>query len=276
MLFRSKDYRLRNWQSLPVPATSIDAVVLTHAHLDHCGFLPRLVAQGFKGRVFCTAGTRDLCTLVLPDSAHIQEEDARDANRHQYTKHSPALPLYTSEDAQRALLLLQPVGYNRRMPVAPGIEVEFINAGHLLGSSFVRMHIDGRTIVFGGDLGRYGRPVLPDPTPVDQADVLLLESTYGDRLHEADDRGDRLAEIVTAVAARGGKLIIPAFAIGRVEEVIYWLKRLEDERRIPPLPVFVDSPMAAKALQFYAGRADELDLHLKPGARGIKIGRAHV
>ena len=264
-----KELRLRNWQPLPIQASSLDAVVLTHAHLDHCGFLPRLVAQGFKGRVFCTAGTRDLCTLVLPDSAHIQEEDARDANRHQYTKHNPALPLYTDEDAHRALLLLQPVGYNRPMPVAPGIEAEFINAGHLLGSSFVRLRVADRTILFGGDLGRYGRPVLPDPTPVAQADVLLLESTYGDRLHEPDDRGDRLAEIVTSVAARGGKLIIPAFAIGRVEEVIYWLKRLEDERRIPPLPVFVDSPMAAKALQFYADRADELDLHLKPGARGI-------
>jgi len=264
-----KELRLRNWQPLPVAATSIDAIILTHAHLDHCGYLPRLVSQGFKGRVYCTAGTRDLCTLVLPDSAHIQEEDARDANRYSYSKHQPALPLYTSADADRALMLLQPVGYNRPVPVVPGLEVEFINAGHLLGSAFARVRLAGKTILFGGDLGRYGRPVLPDPSPVDYADILLLESTYGDRAHPADDRGERLAGIVNAVAARGGKLIIPAFAIGRVEEVIYWLKQLEEEHRIPTLPVFVDSPMAARALQFYAQRADELDPDVHPEGRRV-------
>ena len=264
-----KELRLRNWQPLPVTAAAVDAVILTHAHLDHCGYLPRLVAQGFRGRVFCTPGTRDLCSLVLPDSAHIQEEDARDANRHQYSKHHPALPLYTSDDAEQALTLLQPVGYNRRVPVVPGVDVEFINAGHLLGSAFARVRLDDRTVLFGGDLGRYGRPVLPDPTPVEQADVLLVESTYGDREHEPDDHGARLAEIITSVVARGGKLVIPAFAIGRVEEVIYWLKRLEGEHRIPSLPVFVDSPMAAKALQFYAQRADELDPEMHPEARRV-------
>jgi metallo-beta-lactamase family protein len=264
-----KDLRLRNWQPLPVDAHAIDAVVLTHAHLDHCGYLPRLAAQGFRGRVFCTAGTRDLCSLVLPDAAHIQEEDAKDANRYQYSRHHPALPLYTAADADRALTLLQPVGYNRPMPVVPGVEVEFINAGHLLGSAFARVRLDGKTILFGGDLGRYGRPVLPDPTPVEQADVLLVESTYGDRLHEPSDDGEGLARIVNAVAARMGKLIIPAFAIGRVEEVLYWLKRLEAEGRIPTLPVFVDSPMAARALQFYTQRVDELDPDIHPEARRV-------
>ena len=254
-----KELRLRNWDPLPVSASSIDAVVLTHAHLDHCGYLPRLVAQGFRGRIFCTQGTRDLCSLVLPDSAHIQEEDARDANRHGYSKHHPALPLYTANDAERALTQFQPVGYNRPVPVVPGVEVEFINAGHLLGSAYARVSLEGKTILFGGDLGRYGRPVLPDPSPVDRADVLLVESTYGDRLHEPDDQGERLAAIVNAAVDRGGKLIIPAFAIGRVEEVIYWLKRLEDEKRVPVLPVYVDSPMAARALQFYAQLAHELD-----------------
>jgi metallo-beta-lactamase family protein len=261
-----KELRLRNWAPFPIPAAEIHAVILTHAHLDHCGYLPRLVAEGFRGRVFCTPGTRDLCTLVLPDSAHIQEEDARQANRHGYSKHSPALPLYTEVDAARALAQLQPVGYDRRVPVAPGIEVEFINAGHLLGSAYARVTVGAQSILFGGDLGRYGRPILPDPRPVAQADFLLLESTYGDRLHAADDNGARLAGIVTDVAHRGGRLIIPSFAIGRVEEVLYWLKRLEQERRIPVLPVYVDSPMAASALQFYAKRSPELELDLPPSA----------
>src|SRR6266700_6351260 len=163
-----KELRLRNWAPLPVDPATIDAVVLTHAHLDHCGYLPRLVAAGFRGRVFCTPATKDLCSLVLPDSAHLQEEDAREANRHGFTKHQPALPLYTSTDAARALSLLQPVGYNRPVPVVPG---------------------------------------------VDAADVLLLESTYGDRLHPPDDGGLRLGKIVSEAAARGGKVIVPAFAI---------------------------------------------------------------
>jgi metallo-beta-lactamase family protein len=265
-----KELRERNWQPLPIPASDIHAVVLTHAHLDHCGYLPRLVADGFRGRIFCTPGTQDLCSLVLPDSARIQEEDARDANRQGYSKHHPALPLYTTNDAARALMQLQPVGFHRPVPVAPGIEVDFLPAGHLLGSAYARIKCEGKTILFGGDLGRYNRPVLPDPSPVDAADVLLLESTYGDRLHLPDDEGQRLADIVTETAARGGKLIIPAFAIGRVEEVIYALKKLEDARRIPVLPVYVDSPMAARALQFYTNRTDELDADMTPAAPGIK------
>jgi metallo-beta-lactamase family protein len=265
-----KELRQRNWAALPFDAARIDAVVLTHAHLDHCGYLPRLVGQGFRGRIFCTPGTYDLCRLVLPDSARIQEEDARQANKHHYSKHAHAEPLYTEIEAARALTQLQPVGYDRPVPVVPGVEVEFINAGHLLGSAYARIRIGDQTILFGGDLGRYSRPVLPDPTPVGEADVLLVESTYGDRLHERDDDGERLARIVTDVAARGGRLIVPSFAIGRVEEVLYWLKRLEDQQRIPVLPVYLDSPMALGALQFYTSRISELDGELQTGTRVVR------
>jgi len=259
-----KELRERNWQDLPVAAKDIEAIVLTHAHLDHCGYLPRLVSQGFRGRVFCTAGTKDLCGLVLPDSGHIQEEDAEQANRHGYSRHAPALPLYTEQDAHRALTLLQPAGYDRPLPVADNIEVEFINAGHLLGSSYARIRTTSETILFGGDLGRFERPVLPDPTMVDRADFLLVESTYGNRVHDDDDDGEKLARVIRETADRGGRVVIPAFAIGRTEELLYWIRRLEMGRRIPVLPVYVDSPMATHALEHYRARLNELDPELRP------------
>jgi len=263
-----KELRERNWQALPVDPKTIDAVVLTHAHIDHTGYLPRLVKDGFRGRVFCTPGTADLCRIMLPDAGRLAEEDAREANRGGYTKHAPALPLFTEEDAQRALTLLQPVGYDRPVPASGDVTIEFIDAGHLLGSSFVRMTLGeegGRQILFSGDLGRYERPVLPDPSRVEHADVLLIESTYGDRLHEQDDDGERLAGIISATIAGGGKVIIPSFAVGRVEEVIYWLKRLEAARRIPVVPVYLDSPMAVEALRHYASHNSDLDPDMRTG-----------
>jgi metallo-beta-lactamase family protein len=256
-----KELRDRNWQALPIRADSIETVVLTHAHLDHCGYLPKLVAQGFRGRIWCTPGTAVLARIVMADAAKLQEEDAERANRKGYTRHRPAFPLFTVEDADRAMSMLQPVGYDRRMPVAPGVEVDFINAGHLLGSAYARATLTdiGKTVLFGGDLGRYGRPVLPDPSRVETTDVLLVESTYGDRTHEADDGGRRLAKIIADAANRGGKVVIPAFALGRVEELLYWVSVLETTKQIPVLPVYVDSPMASAVLEQYRKHADQLD-----------------
>jgi metallo-beta-lactamase family protein len=267
-----KELRLRNWEEFPIEPESLDAVVLTHAHLDHVGYLPRLVSNGYRGRVFCTPGTQELARLVLPDSARIQEEDARQANRHGYSKHNPAQPLYTEADAFRALSQLQPVGFERPIEVADGLTVEFRVAGHLLGSAFVIARVaKGPTILFGGDLGRYSRPVLPDPEPAIAADLMLVESTYGDRDHLVDDGGEQLAEIVKSTVQRGGKLIVPSFAIGRVEEVLYWLRRLEQEKRIPVLPVFVDSPMATEALGYYTNRVAELDEEMRPAEKGVSV-----
>ena len=265
-----KDLRQRNWEPFPVPPASINAVVLTHAHLDHIGYLPRLVADGFRGTVFCTPGTADLCRLVLPDSARIQEEDARQANKHHYTRHAPARPLYTEADAFRALSQIHPVRYGSRLEIATGVSVEFTPAGHLLGSAFVLCTLaEGKRILFGGDLGRYSRPVLPDPGRGAAADLALVESTYGDRDHEPDDDGNALAAVIRETAERNGKLIIPAFAIGRVEELLYWVRRLERERRIPVLPVFVDSPMATEALKFYTARVGELDPDMRPTQKEV-------
>ncbi len=258
-----KELRLRNWAPPPVPPASIDAVVVTHAHLDHVGMLPRLVAQGFNGRIFCTPGTQDLCSLVLPDAGRLQEEEADRANRKGYSKHHPALPLFTETDAIRTLSRLQPVGYARPIPVgSTGLQVEFIPAGHLLGAAYVRMRRtdgSGGTVLFGGDLGRYNRPILPDPSAGPDTDVLLVESTYGDRLHPAEEDTERLSTLIRETARQGGKLIIPSFAIGRVEEVLYAIKQLEDAGTIPTLPVYLDSPMAIQALKFYERRAHELD-----------------
>jgi metallo-beta-lactamase family protein len=257
-----KDLRLRNWSPLPIFPDSIDCVILTHAHLDHVGWLPRLVAQGFKGPVYCTAGTADLAGLVLRDAAHLQEEDAKFANKRGYSKHHPALPLYTEDDAVAALSRLSPCPFGQKIGISDGFAVEFINAGHLLGSAYVKLtRADNSSpgILFGGDLGRYSRPILPDPSPGVDCDVLLLESTYGDRVHPAEDGGAALARIVTETIGRRGKVIIPAFAIGRVEELLHWLFKLEDEKRLPEVPIYVDSPMAIDGIGFYRTHAGELD-----------------
>jgi metallo-beta-lactamase family protein len=260
-----KDLRRRNWSAFPIHPAALSAVVLTHAHIDHSGLLPRLVANGFRGPVFCTAGTADLCSLVLPDAGRLQEEDARLANRHRFSRHTPALPLFTEADAQRALELLQIVPFDTRSELVRGLHAEFTHAGHLLGSAFVRVSRDaaGPHLLFGGDLGRYNRPVLPDPHDAPEAETLLLESTYGNRKHPDADDGALLERVVHDTYQRRGRLIIPAFAVGRAEELLYWLKRLEDAGRIPALPVYLDSPMAVHALDFYIRHERELDVDVQ-------------
>jgi metallo-beta-lactamase family protein len=267
-----KELRERNWQPLPIREETIEAVVLTHAHLDHCGYLPKIVQRGFNGPIYCTPATAELTRVVLEDAAKLQEEDAERANRKGYTKHKPALPLFTVEDAARAIRKLEPTNYNESREILPGVAVEFLNAGHLLGSAFARVRVEemGGTVLFGGDLGRFERPVLPNPTMVEAADVLLVESTYGDRIHEKDDQGEKLASVIRYTIGRGGKVIIPSFALGRVEELLYWIHRLEAERRIPVVPVYVDSPMSATVLETYRRRLEELDddvVQQSPAAR---------
>jgi metallo-beta-lactamase family protein len=260
-----KALRLRNWSAFPVHPASLDAVVLTHAHIDHCGLLPRLAANGFRGPVYCTEGTADLCSLMLPDAGHLQEEDARLANRRRFSRHAPALPLFTEDDARRVLRQLRVVRFHVRTEVAPDLFAELTPAGHLLGSAFVRLSRErsGPRILFGGDLGRYNRPVLPDPAPAPDAETLLLESTYGDRIHPDADEEALFERVIRDTHARGGRLIIPAFAVGRAEELLFWIKRLEDAGRVPLQPVYLDSPMAVEALNFYARHEAELDLDIR-------------
>jgi metallo-beta-lactamase family protein len=249
-----KVLRLRNWDPFPVPPGSIDAVVVTHGHIDHVGYVPALVRDGFAGPVHCTDGTRDLARIVLPDSGHLQEEEARYANRKGYSKHHPALPLYTEEDAHRALPQFTPHPFHTEVEVAPGVHVTFRPAGHIIGSATLRVRLAGppeRVVVFSGDLGRPQHPVLRPPAPVGQADVLVLESTYGDRLHDDESAIDRFAKAISRTAGRGGQILIPAFAVDRTEVILFHLRRLAEAGRIPKLPIYVDSPMALSALSVY-------------------------
>jgi metallo-beta-lactamase family protein len=258
-----KELRLRNWDPLPINPASLHWVLLTHAHIDHTGYLPRLVRDGFHGPVFATRATADLLKVMLPDSARLQEEDAEYLNRKRLSKHQPALPLYTERDANAALRQVKPVIYNEEVRLNKFLSARFISAGHILGSSFVELTVseEERTIriLFSGDIGRYDEPILNDPSSIDEADYLLVESTYGDRLHDPADPKDRLAEIINAAAARGGRIIIPAFAVGRTQLLVYYLRELEDEHRIPVLPVVVDSPMGADATRLYSRHHDDHD-----------------
>jgi len=247
-----KQLRLRNWAPLPFDPAQLDAVVLTHAHLDHSGYLPLLVKEGFRGRILCTEATADLCRILLPDSGHLQEEDAAFANRHGYSQHSPALPLYTEEDARACLRQFAPVPFDTHVPVAPGLGAKFSRAGHILGAAIVAIDDGGRRITFSGDLGRSDDPVMVAPAPLEASDYVVVESTYGDRLHERSDPLLELGAVIRDTAARGGVVVIPAFAVGRAQNLLYAMHQLKQSGAIPAyLPVFLDSPMARDATAIY-------------------------
>ncbi len=252
-LFQGFKYlRLRNWAPLPLEPRKLGAVLLTHAHLDHSGALPLLARQGFRGPVYCTEATRDLCEILLPDSGRIQEQDADFANRHGFSRHHPALPLYTEEDARRCLKLMRPVRFDTGIDLAPGVNASFLRAGHILGAASILLQAEGVRIGFSGDLGRFNDPLMPDPQPFAAVDHLLLESTYGDRRHPDESAQDALAAIITHTAKRGGTVIVPAFAVGRAQSVLFHLAQLKAGGRLPPLlPVFLDSPMAIDATELF-------------------------
>ncbi len=256
-----KELRLRNWAKPPFDPAQLSAIVLSHAHIDHSGYLPLLVKNHFRGKVHCTSGTDDLLQVMLLDSAHLQEEEAAAANRHGYSKHKPALPLYTAEDARAALERLEHHPYKKIFEAAPGIKVLFRDAGHILGSATVELQIGRKEIVrlvFSGDLGRWNRPILRDPEFVPEADVLLVESTYGNQLHPADAE-DQLTRIIHEATKRGGAIIFPAFAVGRSQELIWTIRKLEEAGKIPVLPVYFDSPMAIDVTAIYSRHTEDLE-----------------
>lgn len=264
-----KELRLRNWQPFPVPPSSIDAVILSHAHIDHSAYLPLLARQGFKGPVYCTSATADLLRVLLLDTAELQEEEAERANRHSYSKHKPALPLYDVKDVERALRLVVTRRYEEGFAVVPGARAIFRSAGHILGSATIDFRlgeVDPLAIVFTGDLGRHSQPIIRDPELVPQADVLLLESTYGDKTH-ADDPVGELVRIIKETATRRAVLLIPAFAVGRTQSLIWILSELEEQGRIPKIPIYIDSPMALEVNQIYARHTEEHDDDLRALAR---------
>lgn len=246
-----KNYRLRNWEKLPVSLDKIDAIVLTHAHLDHSGFLPVLIRDGFRGKVYCTQGTYDLCGLLLPDSGHLQEEDAEFANRHGFSKHHPALPLYTQQEAEQALTSFYPQPYKKTFAVTDGCEVTFTPAGHIVGASSVTITIGGKKIAFSGDLGRQHDFFMRPPEHIKEADYVIIESTYGNRIHPHSDPKKDITEIVKRTMQRQGTILIPAFAVGRSQLLLHLFTQLMIEARIPKLPMYLDSPMAVHATRIY-------------------------
>lgn len=273
-----KKLRLLNWEPSQVQPQSIDHVLLTHAHIDHAGMLPVLVREGFKGNIWCTSVTSELCEISLIDAAHLQEEDAGFANKKGFSKHKPALPLFTAEDANRVVPHLRSIEYDKQMDLSDGTQIKFLDAGHILGSASVEVNANDNgkplRLVFSGDLGRYDAMILRDPSPVSQADYLLVESTYGDRLHPAEEPSIELSEIINETAKRGGMIVIPSFAVGRTQTLLYIIRDLKARGAIPDLPVFVDSPMAQRVTEVFCRHVEDFDEEAKAIFR--KTGKCPV
>ena len=247
-LFQGKrDIRTRNWDPFPVPPDTIDCVILSHAHLDHSGYIPKLIKDGYRGEILCSPPTIDLCGILLPDSGYLQERDAEYANRKKFSRHDPALPLYTEDDAERSMDRFRAIPFGVETELAGGARLRLRRAGHILGAATIELRWHDRVIAFSGDLGRKNDPVLLDPEPIESADYLLLETTYGDRLHPQGDPAAALGEIVERTTARGGTVVIPSFAVGRAQLLTYHIWRLKQSGRIGSVPVYLDSPMAINA-----------------------------
>jgi metallo-beta-lactamase family protein len=259
-----KQLRLRNWAPLPIDPATLSAVVLTHAHLDHSGYLPLLVKEGFRGRIYCTAATFELCKLLLPDSGHLQEEDAEFANRGGFSKHQPALPLYTEEDAEKSLKYFHPVAIDQSVDLGNGLKARLAPSGHILGSAFITLTDGVQSVVFSGDLGRPRDPIMAAPRALIEADYLIIESTYGNRLHSRGDPCDELEAVILRTIHRGGVIVVPSFAVGRAQTLLYYLHRLKVQGRIPAsLPVFLNSPMAVDVTKLYLRFKNEHRLDAK-------------
>lgn len=269
-----KTLRLRNREPFPIDPKAIESVILTHAHLDHSGYIPLLVKQGFKGTIYASQATYDLCKILLRDAGRIQEEDARRANRYGYTKHSPALPLYTEADAEASLKYFHPIDFDKPYPLADHLTFTLLHSGHILGSSFVILNHHETKLVFSGDLGRSRDPVMTPPVEIRSADYLVLESTYGDRLHPKIDLLARLEEIINSTIAKGGSVLIPAFAVGRTQTVLYLIYKLKQEGRIPShLPIYLDSPMAQEATDLWIKYEGEHILSKEECSRAFSIAK---
>ncbi len=252
-----KELRLRNWANLPFNASELDAVVLTHAHIDHSGYLPVLQKHGYKGPIYCTTATAELCKILLPDSGHLQEEEAHFANKHGYSKHHPALPLYTSDDAKACLNQFHPVKYHQKISLGTRLQFNFTPAGHILGAACLTFDDGERTLVFSGDLGRQHDPIIKAPESIQKATYLLVESTYGNRTHKALPPEGELADVINRTAKRKGVILIPAFAVGRAQTALYLISRLKKQKKIPDIPVYLNSPMAISASEIFYHHPDE-------------------